>query len=276
MLKLKQAAEVGMGLMTARRLVLAGAAALGLYNFGDDGMSYLSTAGRMVSEEVGEKVPVSFELERAKTMIDSLVPDIKRNMIVIAKEEVSVESIRSEVETASESLEMQRVGLLKLRNEATAGGKELRIGSRVATEAEVQEELKRLFARFKLSEATLGAKEDLLKSRESTLAAARKKLESMLNAKRDLEAQVENLEARLATVQSDAVATSVEFDDTSLAKCQDLVDQLQVRLQVAERLIVANGDFDPMDTTISFGDEDVIAEIDDYLGSPSAKLAQGS
>ena len=276
MLKLKQAAEVGVGLMTARRLVLAGAAALGLYTYGDDGLSYLSTAGRMVSEEVGEKVPVSFELERAKTMIDSLVPDIKRNIIVIAKEEVSVESIRSEVETASESLEKQRVGLLKLRNEATAGGKELRIGSRVATESEVQEELKRLFARYKLSEATLGAKEDLLKSRESTLAAARKKLESMLNAKRDLEAQVENLEARLATVQSDAVATSVEFDDTSLAKCQDLVDQLQVRLQVAERLIVANGDFDPMDTTISFGDEDVIAEIDDYLSTPSAKLAQGS
>ena len=269
MLNLKNAVGVGVGLLTARRALLAGAAALGLYNFGDDGLSYLSTAGRMVSDEVGDQIPIRFELERAKTMIDSLVPDIKRNMIVIAKEEVSVEAVREEVDTATSSLQKQRDELLTLRDEFASGGKELRIGRRAATDKEIQEELKRLLARYRLAEATLGAKQDLLVSREGSLDAARKKLESMLNAKRDLEVQVENLEARLTAVQGEAVTTSVEFDDTNVAKCQELVDDLRVRLQVAERLIVSNGEIEDLATTITIGNEDVLAQIDSYLGSPS-------
>lgn len=277
MLNLKNAAVLGVGLLSAKRLALAGAAALGLYNFGDDGISYVSTAGRLVSNEVGDQIPIRFELERAKTMIDSLVPDIKRNMIVIAKEEVSAESVRSEVEAANKSLQEQRKELLALRDEAVKGSRELRIGTRVATDEEVQSELKRLFARYKLAEATLGAKQDLLLSREGTLTAARKKLETMMNAKRDLEVQVENLEARLTTVQSDAVTSSVEFDDSNLSKCQELVDDLRVRLQVAERLIVTDGQIEDLTTTITFGDEDVLSQIDAHLSqeSPSDKVAQG-
>ena len=278
MLNLKTAAMVGVGLMSAKRLAIAGAAALGLYNFGGDGLSYMTTAGRMVSQEVGDQVPIRFELERAKGMIDSLVPDIKRNMIVIAKEEVSVESVRNEVETASQSLRRQRQELLSLRDKAINGSQELRIGSRPASEEEVQAELKRLLARFKLAEATLGAKQDLLQSRESTLIAARRKLETMINAKRDLEVQVENLEARLTTVQSDAVTSSVEFDESNVAKCQGLVDDLRVRLQVAERLIATDGQIDDLETSITFGDEDVFSQIDEHLGtnSPTDKLAQDS
>ncbi|EMI17675.1 signal peptide-containing protein [Rhodopirellula maiorica SM1] len=277
MLRLKEAAVLGTGLLSARRVILAGAAALGLYNFGDEGVSYLSTAGRLVSEEVGDQVPIRFELERAKTMIDSLVPDIKRNMIVIAKEEVSVETIRDEVKSATGTLQKQRMDLMTLRDEAVKGSKELRIGNRIATDEEVSNELKRLFARFKLAEATLGAKQDLLISRESSLTAARKKLESMLNAKRDLEVQVENLEARLTTVQGDAVSRNVDFDESNLARCQELVDDLRVRLQVAERLIVTNGEIEDLATTITIGNEDVLAQINEYLGSrsPSDEVAKG-
>ncbi|WP_410959502.1 hypothetical protein, partial [Salmonella sp. SAL4432] len=84
-------------LLSVKRLLIAGAAAVGLYNFGGDGLSYLTTATRLASDGVSDRIPIQFELERAKTMIDSLVPDIKRNMIVIAKEEVTVETIREEV-----------------------------------------------------------------------------------------------------------------------------------------------------------------------------------
>jgi hypothetical protein len=100
----------------------------------------------------------------------------------------------------------------------------------------------------------------------------------MMNAKRDLEIQVENLEARLTTVQSDAVTSSVEFDESNVAKCQGLVDDLRVRLQVAERLIATDGQIDDLESSITFGDEDVFSQIDEHLGtnSPTDKLAQDS
>lgn len=276
MLKLKEATDVGRSLLTARRLVVAGAAALGLYNFGDDGLSYLSTATRLVSDGVGDQIPIQFELERAKTMIDSIVPDIKRNMIVIAKEEVDVETIRDEVQEGTATLAKQKEELLTLREQAQHGTQQFKIGSRIATEDEVKVELKRMLVRYQLAETTLGAKQDLLFSRESSLDSARRKLESMLNAKRDLEVQVENLQARVRSVESEAVASSIDFDETHVAKCQKLVDDLRVRLKVAEKLVATNGSIEDFATTITIGDEDVFTQIDEHLASSAGKdFAQG-
>ena len=94
---------------------------------------------------------------------------------------------------------------LTLRREAESGGQPIHIRNRVASQEEIDQELKRRLARFKLSEATLKAKKDLLANRELSLDAARAKLERMVNAKRDLEMQVENLQARLHTVESESV-----------------------------------------------------------------------
>lgn len=267
MLVLKNVTEVGKSMLTLRRTVLAGAAIFGLYAVGDHGLSYLTTATRLAGDEVSERIPVQFELERARTMIDALVPDIKRNMIVIAKEEVSVESIRKEVASATLSLTKQREQLLALRREAGSGDQAIRIGNRPASPEQIEDELKRRLGRYKLSETTFKAKQDLLASRELSLDAARAKLERMVNAKRDLEMQVENLQARLRTVQSESVTHTVSFDETRVAKCQELVDALRVRLQVAERLITAtDDDSEDFTSAVTIGDENVYSQIDDYFG----------
>jgi len=251
--------------MTAKRLALASAAAFGWYSYGDEGVSYLSTAGRMVSESVAENVPISFEIERARTMISQLTPDIKRNMVVIAQEEVGVESLRREVKNVTQILSKQQEGLLELRKQAESGQTTLRIGSRQATAGEVDRELDRRFTRFRMQEATLAAKEELLVSREESLQAARAKLETMLQAKRDLEIQAENLEARLHTVQSDSIAHKVQFDDADVHKCQSLVSDLRARLDVAEKLVSANGKFDDMSISLPVSNGGVRDEIDHYF-----------
>lgn len=277
MLNLKQMAVVGMGAVTLRRLFLAGLAATGLYTFGGDGLSYLTTASRMVSTGVAEQIPVEFELERAKTMIGDLIPDIKRNMVVIAQEEVSVEDIRQEIEDSQAGLDSQREEIKKLCGAIPDGDQVVRIGNRVATSGEIKTELKRRFARYRMSEATLHAKNDLLASRETSLYAARTKLERMLNSKRDLEVEVENLQARLHTVQSEAVTSKVEFDESHVARCEKLVDGLRIRLQVAERLLTADGNVDEiLPSTFTIGDEDVVAQINTYFAkkSPPGELVK--
>lgn len=271
MLNLKQMAAVGVGVVTLRRLLVAGAAATGLYTLGGDSLTYVTTAGRMVSTGVVDKIPVEFELERAKTMIGDLIPDIKRNMVVIAQEEVSVDNIREEIDDSQGALDRQREEIITLRDAIPGYDEEVRIGKRVATTAEIETELKRRFARYRMSEATLNAKRDLLVSRETSLTAARKKLERMLNSKRDLEVEVENLQARLHTVQSEAVTSKVEFDESEVARCEKLVDNLRVRLQVAERLLATDGSVDDiLPSTFTFGDEDVVDQIDTYFAEKSS------
>ena len=112
MLKLLWLTDIGKKFLSAKRMAVASAAALGLYSFGDEGYTYVSTATRLVSSQVGDQIPISFEIERARTMISQLTPDIKRNMVVIAQEEVGVETLREEVSSADHALSQQQELLL--------------------------------------------------------------------------------------------------------------------------------------------------------------------
>ena len=64
------------------------------------GRSHVLTTIGMVKQTVKESVPVDFEIDRARKMITDLAPEIRRNMHLIAKEEVEVERLAAQVETA--------------------------------------------------------------------------------------------------------------------------------------------------------------------------------
>lgn len=258
-------ASIAGSLLTMKRVAIVSAAAVGLYTFGDECASYFSTASKMMSERVGDTIPVSFEIERARTMVSRLNPDIKRNLVVIAKEEVGVAEIKKEIAQYQSRIERQRQDLTKLRDHVKQGY-EIKVGGRVATKGEVDEELRRQLDRLKLGESTLNAKHDLLASRQTSLASAKSKLEVMLNAKRDLEVQIENLESRMRTVESEAIANKIHFDDSNVDKCQSLVDSLRIRLQVSEKLAVTNGVLEDYHSKLTLGEErDVMSEIDSHL-----------
>lgn len=252
--------------LTPTRAILGGAALLLLVIFGRDSLSYLSTAGRMVTDEVRTKVPLEFELERANTMITGLLPDIRQNMMVIAEEEVGVEHLRREVAKAEADLGGEREEILTLRNDLDNGNGEFLVATQPATPKQVREELTRRFNRYQTADATIDAKRQLLKARENSLTAARHQLDTMLNTKRDLEVEVENLKARLRGYQNQSVANRIEFDDTKVAHCQELVEGLRIRFEVADRLLNATGDFDTILTASYVPDQDdIAAQIDQYF-----------
>lgn len=73
-------------------------------------------------------------------------------------------------------------------------------------------------------------------SRTRSLEAARQKLEGMLTAKRQLEVDVENLEARLKMVEVAQTSSEVNVDDSRLGRAKELITGLRSRLEVAERI----------------------------------------
>ena len=258
----------GANLLTAKRILVATAAAAGLYTVGDDGLSYLKTASRIVSSNVVDQIPVEFELERAKTMVADLQPDIRHNLLVIAQEEVQVQNIRNEIAKTKESIEHQREGLEELKQAFKSGSDEVRVGKRMATASEIEAELTRRFTNYRLAEATLASKLELLSNRETALEAAQLKLKRMLEARRDLTAQVDNLEARLRTVQSQAVTQRVDFDESHVAKCENLIDSLRARMQVSEKLLVQDGEQSTSAFDFDVAPSNITREIERYLGTP--------
>jgi len=120
-----------------RGAVIAAVAYL-LLGYGRDGWSYLSTASRMFGETVRSNVPMEFELERARTMINGMIPNVRQNMLVIAQEEVAVENARRDVQRGETELGKQRDEMMRLRAELDGTEATFRLGSRTVTRDELK------------------------------------------------------------------------------------------------------------------------------------------
>ena len=106
-----------------RKLIfsLGGMLLVGGLLFGKDAVSYVSTAFHKVQGTVKESVPVEFEIDRARQMVKDLVPEIRKNMQVIAKEEVEVERLERQIKENEERLNKDRTELMKLKSDVASG-----------------------------------------------------------------------------------------------------------------------------------------------------------
>ena len=254
--------------MFKKAIIVSGAAMLlGLLFFGRDAISYLGTTVSKVHTSIKDNVPIDFEIERARKMIKSLVPEIRSNMRLIAKEEVDVERLARQVDKLGGRQQTSRTDLMRLKTDLNSGKSVYSYAGHRYTQVQVKTDLANRFERYKINDATLLKLEKVLSAREKSLAAARRKLEGMLAAKRQLEVDVENLEARLKMVEVAQTTSDFNFDDSHLARTKDLITDIRTRIDVAERLVNAETNFQdeiPLDEPEA---EDVSDKITKYFGS---------
>ena len=99
-----------------------------------------------------------------------------------------------------------------------------------------------------------------------SLAAARQKLEGMLAQKRQLQVEVENLEARNQMVAAAQTTSNYQFDDSQLGRAKELVQNLKTRLEVSEKLVNAESEFQgeiPLDKATP---QNIVDQVGDYFG----------
>ena len=220
-----------------------GAALLGVLLVGREAWSYLRTSVGYVTDAVQEAVPTEFQIDRARGMIQDLVPEVRKNMHIIAKEEVDVARLDEQIGTDESRLGKEKEQLLRLRTDLTSGKGEFRYAGRSYTADEVRSDLALRFERYKTGETTLVSLREIRNARQKSLAAARQKLEGMLASKRQLQVEVENLEARVQMIAAAKSTSNYQFDDGRLGRVKELVANLRNRLEVAEKLVNAEVNF---------------------------------
>ena len=161
-------------------------------------------------------------------------------MHVIAKEEVEVQRLDEQIAESQSRLDKEKEQLLRLKGDLVSGKDTFKYSGRTYTADEVRTDLANRFERFKTSEATLGSLKEIRNARQKSLAAARQKLEGMLASKRQLQVEVENLEARLQMVAAAETTSKYQFDDSHLGQAKELMSNLRTRLEVAEKLVNAD------------------------------------
>ena len=96
--------------------------------FGRDFASYLITSADVVSDSVREQIPVAFELDRARHMIDALAPQIKKDRYAIAREQVELENLQSRIDELVESQTLEKRSLERLQKRLESQSKSRRRG----------------------------------------------------------------------------------------------------------------------------------------------------
>lgn len=251
---------------------------LSTFVFGRDVFSYLRTGFRSARESLKAEVPIEFELQRARDMVGRLLPDIRKCMHVIAEEEVQVDHLSKSIAKCETELGRQKGEILALRKDVGGGRGTYQYAGRVYTPEEVQRDLAQRFERFKTAEATLGSKRQILTARQKSLVAAREKLEGMISSKRDLEVQIENIEARMKMIEAVQTANHVQVDDSQLARAKQLVGELNRQLDVQQKMMDAEGNFTgliPVEASRTVP-TNLSQQIDEYFQPGSDSLLEKS
>lgn len=216
---------------------------LSTFVFGRDAFSYLRTSYSSARAALKAEVPLEFELQRARDMVSHLLPDIRKCMHVIANEEVQVDQLNKSIAKCESELGRQKVEIIALRKDLGTNRGGYQYAGRVYTSDEVQRDLAQRFERFKTAEATVGSQRQILTARQKSLAAAREKLEGMISSKRDMEVQIENIEARMKMLEAVQTASHVQVDDSQLARAKQLISELNQHLDVQQKMLDAEGNF---------------------------------
>jgi len=250
-----------------RKLIVGSMLGVGiaLLLFGTSAISYVRTSAGYVSEAVQESVPIEFQIDRARGMLKDLIPEVRKNMMVIAKEEVEVKRLEEQIEQTQNRLAKEKEQLLRLQADLSSGGTVFRYAGRSYTADQVKQDLASRFERYKTGEATLASLQQMHAARMKSLEAARQKLEGMLAAKRQLAVEVENLEARLQMLNAAKTTSAYQFDDSQLGRVKELVANLRTRLDVAERLLAAENTYNGEIQLDSPAPENIVDEVAEYF-----------
>lgn len=255
-------------LMICGALGAAGLAAA----FGTAGVSYVRTGWHAASDTVRQNVPIEWEIKRARQMIEDLKPEIANNMQLVAREEVGVTRLAEEVNTKQQLIAKSKQDIMRLKGDLESGSVRFVYAGRDYSKDQVRDDLANRFKQFQVHEKTANKLNQVLAAREKNLDAARRKLDEMLSAKRQLEVEVENLQARLTMVQVAQTANPVSIDDSHLSGTRQLLDDIRTRIDVAERLAGSEG---VLEGTIPLDEEpsnDLLTEIADYFGDGRAEI----
>jgi peptidoglycan hydrolase CwlO-like protein len=252
------------------------AALLGSLIFGRDVVNYAQTAWSATREAVKREVPLEFQIERARTAVAQLAPAIEKTTKVIAEQQVDIEHLNKAIEQRTADLQGAKETMMTLKHDLESGRSSFRYANVEYTAYDVRRDIRTRFERFKAAEAMLERDRKIQKARSTALFAHEKQLDQMLSQRKDLEAQVEQLEARLQTIRAEQSVSAPAIDESELSNVKRLIAEVNKQLDVQEKLLDSAGQFGtgliPVEAKPAIEVGNVTAEIDAYF-SPAKKPA---
>jgi chromosome segregation ATPase len=234
--------------------------------------SYGCAAWKKVKVSAVNQVPLEFEIDRLRNEVTRLVPDMRKNLSVIAQEMVAVENLKEDIANTNANLDKQREKIRAMKENLKKGVTPIVYNGRSYRPDRVRDILTTELAACQRAEEAIKHKEQLLEAKEKSLDAAREQLESIKGQKQQLEVELARLEAEVKTLRVAQTRSKIQLDDSRLAQIKGSLAEVRNRLKaelyetdLAGRF---NQDGDAVETKAPSND-DVIRNVEAYLGETS-------
>ena len=238
-----------------------------LYSYGRCGVSWLR-------DSATDAMPLEWELKRARQMIADLKPEIEINAKRIAREKIEVARLQDQYAETTERLAKTQSDIERLTQDLQSENQYYTYGDRTYTSAQVKNDLGNRFKRFKTRKATADKLEQMLAARRSSLKAAHQRMDAMLSARRQLEVEVENLQARLGALRVAQTSSDLNLDDSQLSRTRELLDQIATRIDVEEETMKVDVEYFGEIDLDEPSDETLLDEISSYFNETREESEQ--
>jgi hypothetical protein len=131
-------------------LCLAGL--VGAFVLGHEVVSYVRTGCQNIRNTVKAEVPIEFEIDRARTLVEGLVPDIRQCMHLVAEQQVDIERLHEQIASKETDLAKQKQAIMALRTDLSSGKSAFVYARYSFTADDVKRDLASRFDRFKTAE----------------------------------------------------------------------------------------------------------------------------
>jgi chromosome segregation ATPase len=254
---------------------IVGLSIVGGLLLGSNAIPYVQTAFNNIRSTAHDSVPVAFQLDAAKSQLKKIDPEIKDMVWQIAKEKAQVKKLGTQVEQQNAQLKRQYDEMMTLR-EHVGSGEKFYVGTngKAYTNERVQEDLRHRFTMYQTAEKTREKSKEILNLRQASLDSALAQLDEAKQQQRELEIQIENLQARHRMNEVVATASQINIDNSQLSKTREMIEDIDARLSTQEEMLNLIPKYTgqiPVDADQSVSPGNILDDMDAYFNQSSPK-----
>ena len=232
---------------------------------GKDAWCYARTKISSWRQDVRDSVPIETELQMARDLLDEIVPQMHANIRIIAKEEVELANLNSDISRSQDALDVQQAQITKLTELMSGEQVYFSFGDRQYSRNEIKGDLSNRFERYKEAQLIFESKKRLALTRETSLRAAIDMLDQARNQKILLEQKISALDSQNRLLIAASANSGVNLDNSALARTDKMISRIKKRLDVAERVLAHEGRFvETIDIDV-VDESDLLSEIHDFF-----------
>jgi chromosome segregation ATPase len=237
--------------------------------------SYVGFAWKKAKVGVQKSMPLEWEIDRLREEVSRLVPDMKKELSRVAEEKVAIERLRKDISRDKDELAKRESEIKTMRTDLKSGASKFEYGERVFTAEKVKAKLARDWDLYRKAEENLKSREELLEARETGLTAALQKLSEMRSRKEQMEVKLAQLDVELKNLRVAQTKSDFQVDDTQISRCQQLLDEIQARIDTEKETMSLHGQFADGDIPVGtkVQTDAALKEIDERFGTQRAEAA---